>query len=74
MCLAARGLEQRWIRLAEEAAPRDMCEKCKPISDQIARYRRLGAQVSDARTLDGIARLIAELEDQKRTLHPEQEK
>jgi hypothetical protein len=53
---------------------RDMCEKCKPIDDRIARYRRLGAQISDAQTLNGIARLIAELEVQKRALHPEQEK
>ena len=53
---------------------RDMCEKCKSIDDQIGRYRRLGAQISDAQTLNGIERLIAELEDQKRALHPEQEK
>jgi hypothetical protein len=51
-----------------------MCEQCKQIDDQIARYRRLGAEISDAQTLDAIARLIAELEDQKRALHPEQEK
>jgi len=51
-----------------------MCEKCKAIDDQIARFRRLGAQVSDPQTLEGIARLIAELEAQKRALHPEQQK
>jgi hypothetical protein len=51
-----------------------MCEQCKQIDDQIARYRRLGAEISDAQTLDAIARLIAEPEDQKRALHPEQEK
>ena len=51
-----------------------MCDKCKPIDDRIARYRRLGAHISDAQTQDGIARLIAELEVQKRDLHPEQEK
>ena len=51
-----------------------MCEKCKAIEDQTARYRRLAAQVSDSQTLEGIAQLIAELEAQKRALHPEQEK
>jgi hypothetical protein len=51
-----------------------MCEKCQSLDDRIARYRRLGAQISDPQTLNGIARLIAELEDQRCGLHPEEEK
>ncbi len=49
-----------------------MCDKCKPIDDRIAHYRRLRTGINDRQTVDGIARLIADLELQKLALHPEQ--
>ena len=49
-----------------------MCEKCKPLDDQIERYRLLSYRVRDQQTLDGLAHLILELEAQKRTLHPKE--
>lgn len=49
-----------------------MCGKCKPIDERIGRYRTLGSRVTDQQALDGIKRLIAELEAQKLALHPEQ--
>ena len=48
-----------------------MCEKCKRIDDRIARYQLLRSRISDQQTLDGVARLIKELEAQKENLHRE---
>src|ERR1700749_4281427 len=53
-------------------ARRAMCSKCKPIDERIDRYRTLGSRVTDLQALDGIKRLIAELEAQKLALHPKQ--
>lgn len=49
-----------------------MCAKCQSIDIQIARYRLLSARINDQQTLDGLARLIQELEAQKKALHPEE--
>ena len=49
-----------------------MCGKCKPIDERIDRYRTLRSRVTDQQALDGIKRLIAELEAQKLALHPKQ--
>ena len=49
-----------------------MCDKCKPIDDRISHYRLLSARISDVQTLDGLKRLIEELEGQKKALHPEE--
>jgi hypothetical protein len=49
----------------------DVCEKCKPIDADLERYRRLKARLTDRKTLEGIARLMDELERQKKALHPE---
>jgi hypothetical protein len=48
-----------------------MCEKCKPIDERIERYQRLVKNINDQQTIDGVTRLIDELEKQKKTLHPE---
>jgi hypothetical protein len=42
-----------------------MCEKCDQVDNQIRRYRRLAAFFIDQQILDGIERLIAELERRK---------
>jgi hypothetical protein len=41
-----------------------MCEKCKPIDDKITYYKRMALRLNDQQTLEGIARLIQELEAQ----------
>jgi hypothetical protein len=49
-----------------------MCDKCKPLDDRLARYRALGKRVTDQQTLEGIKRLIEDMEAQKKVLHPEE--
>jgi hypothetical protein len=49
-----------------------MCEKCEPIDERIAHYLALGQQITDQQTLEGIKRLIANLETQNKVLHPEE--
>ena len=48
-----------------------MCEKCKSIDADLDRYRQLRARLTDEQTLHGLAKLIGELEDRKKALHPE---
>jgi hypothetical protein len=49
-----------------------MCDKCKSIDKKIEHYREMATHVFDQQTLDGIGRLIAKLETDKKALHPEQ--
>jgi hypothetical protein len=46
-----------------------MCEHCKLIDDQIARYRLLSFRINDQQTLEGIRSLIRQLEAEKEALH-----
>ena len=48
-----------------------MCEKCETIDENIARYKRIRAQVMDERLHRAVAELLAELESKKAALHPE---
>jgi hypothetical protein len=48
-----------------------MCAKCTELNDQIARYYKLAKQVTDQRTLEGIAGLVKQMTDEKAGLHPE---
>jgi hypothetical protein len=48
-----------------------MCAKCAEIDRRIQHLKELASRLLDAPALDGIAALIAELEAQKRALHPE---
>ena len=48
-----------------------MCDKCDDIDVKIQHLRDIALRMLDQQTLDGIATLIAELERQKATLHPE---
>jgi hypothetical protein len=48
---------------------RSMCERCKLIDDQIARYQQVRGRITDQQTLDGIANLIQKLEAQKKANH-----
>ena len=51
-----------------------MCNRCVEIDDQTARYRALAKSVTDKAALESIARLIAALDAEKLSLHPEPEK
>ena len=47
-----------------------MCEKCTEIDRRLERLRYLQGRLTDPQTLDGIVTLLAELEAQKKALHP----
>jgi hypothetical protein len=49
-----------------------MCEKCVEIDGKIEHYRQLSGLITDQPTLDGIKRLIEQMEAEKQALHPEQ--
>jgi hypothetical protein len=51
----------------------EMCDKCKELDDKIKHYRRIAASINDQLTIDRIGELVASLEAEKATLHPEQE-
>ena len=48
-----------------------MCEKCVEIDGKIEHYQNLSSLIVDQRTLDAIKLLIAQMEAEKLTLHPE---
>jgi hypothetical protein len=50
-----------------------MCEKCIEIDKRIERYRRILRLISDQITIEQSKELIADLQAQKASLHPEQE-
>jgi hypothetical protein len=50
-----------------------MCDKCVELDKKIERYRMVSSSVADQLTIDRIKGLIADLQAQKATLHPEQE-
>ena len=48
-----------------------MCEKCIEFDRRIAHYTRLSTKVLDQLALDGITKLLADLQGKKRELHPD---
>jgi hypothetical protein len=50
-----------------------MCVKCAQLDNKIDHYNWLSKQMTDRRTLDGIASLIKEMADEKTALHPRQQ-
>jgi hypothetical protein len=48
-----------------------MCDKCRQLDHQIARYHEFMAKVPDTEFAKGLAKLIAEAEAEKAALHPE---
>jgi hypothetical protein len=50
-----------------------MCDKCKEIDIKISQYQRLARGIGDQKTVEAAAHLIADLEAQKVSLHPESE-
>jgi hypothetical protein len=49
-----------------------MCEKCEQLDKKIEHYQKLLLGIGDQLTVDRIKSLIADLQAQKATLHPEQ--
>lgn len=49
-----------------------MCDKCKEIDERIEHYRRMMGHITDQQFNDRAKKLIAELEGNKKALHPEQ--
>jgi FAD/FMN-containing dehydrogenase len=49
-----------------------MCEKCVELDGKIEHYQRLFSRITDQLTLDGIKKLIEQMQAQKAALHPEQ--
>jgi hypothetical protein len=51
-----------------------MCEKWVKIDGRIAHLKGMTFRISDQQALDGIYKVLAELEAQKTELHPERKK
>jgi hypothetical protein len=49
-----------------------MCDQCKQLDERIAHYQELALHVLDKQFLEGIDRLIAQCEAEKRALHPDE--
>jgi hypothetical protein len=49
-----------------------MCDKCAELDKKIEHYRRMLLSIGDQITIERIEALMADLQTQKATLHPEQ--
>ena len=49
-----------------------MCDKCDQLEKKIEHYRRIPLSIGDPVTIERVEALIADLQAQKATLHPEQ--
>jgi hypothetical protein len=49
-----------------------MCDKCAELDAKIEHFRRLATRVLDPLTIEGIGKLIEEMQAKKDRLHPEQ--
>ena len=49
-----------------------MCDKCTEIDDRIKHYRDIASRITDQRTVDGIKKLIVDLQAKKTALRPDQ--
>ena len=49
-----------------------MCDKCVEVDKKIEHYRRILLSIGDQITFERLEALIADLREQKATLHPEQ--
>ncbi|MCP1757809.1 hypothetical protein [Bradyrhizobium elkanii] len=48
-----------------------MCEQCKELDDKIEHYERVASRISDAQTIAGLKKLVADLQRKRVALHPE---
>ncbi len=49
-----------------------MCDKCVEVDKKIEHYQRMLLSIGDQITVERLEALIADLQAQKATLHPEQ--
>ena len=49
-----------------------MCDKCEELDKKTEHYRRIRLSIGDQITVERIDAMIADLQAQKVTLHPEQ--
>jgi hypothetical protein len=49
-----------------------MCDKCAELDEKIRHYQRMAIHITDQLTLDGIKRLIEDMDAKKSALHPAQ--
>jgi hypothetical protein len=62
-------------KLAANAnAEPDVCDRCEELDKKIAHFRQLAARVLDPLLTEGVGKMIEEMEAQKATFHPEQQK
>jgi hypothetical protein len=59
---------------ARANAEPEMCDRCEELDKKIAHYRQLVARVPDRLLTEGVGKMIEEMEAQKTTFHPEQQK
>ena len=50
-----------------------MCETCNELDKKIEHYLKIAFSLNDQLTVDRIKTLVAQLEGQKKALHPETE-
>ncbi len=50
-----------------------MCGKCDELDKKAERYRSIASRTTDQRVLDGIKDLLQQVQEQKRSLHPNEE-
>ena len=48
-----------------------MCDKCTELDKKIEHYQKLAARIFDPPTIEGINKLIEEMQAEKAKLHPE---
>ena len=48
-----------------------MCDKCIELNKKIEHYRTISMRIYDDKTIEGIRKLIAEMEAERASLHPE---
>jgi hypothetical protein len=60
------------MRAASVRTGSPMCDKCVEVEKKIEHYRRTLLSIGDQITFERLEALIADLREQKATLHPEQ--
>jgi hypothetical protein len=48
-----------------------MCEQCKELDAKIEHYQRVARNITDQKTVDGLNKLISDMQRKRAALHPE---
>jgi hypothetical protein len=68
---ALRRTKRRHARLQPECSETDMCEQCKELDAKIEHYQRVARNITDQKTIDGLNKLISDMQRKRAALHPE---